>query len=320
MDGLANVDVNVCCITYNHEKYIEQALNGILMQKTNFRWNIIIHDDASTDDTQKVIKLYKKRFPDKIITILQSENQYSKGRNPFEILTPYLNGKYIAVCEGDDYWIDDRKLQKQYDFLQNNRDYIACYHNVKCVDKKNVELTQCTVYPKYREHTVGKKEAIKFKLPGQTASSFYRNIYKEMSLQEKEIFYHGNVNLDRKLAIYLGLTGKILCMEDTMAAYRIVNDEGDSWSAKSSGKNMLIQSYDAQKEMKNFVKSIFNIDVNIDYYLSYFTLEAFLHWLKTHERKDKEIYDELKKRKDVKIEKKIINYIRAFKMIIIKKL
>lgn len=127
--------VSICCITYNHEKFIKDCIEGFLMQKTDFDFEILIHDDSSTDDTQEIIKTYVKKDPS-IKAILQSENKYSRGINPFiEYLVPEAKGKYIAICEGDDYWTDPLKLQKQVDFLEANPDYIMCFTNVNDVDE-----------------------------------------------------------------------------------------------------------------------------------------------------------------------------------------
>lgn len=125
--------VSVCCITYNHEPYIAQALDGFLMQKTSFPFEVLIHDDASTDRTADIIREYEAKFPKLIKPIYQKENQYSKGFTSVSATWnfPRAKGKYIALCEGDDYWIDENKLQMQVDFLENNPEYGMCYGRVK---------------------------------------------------------------------------------------------------------------------------------------------------------------------------------------------
>ena len=125
--------VSISCITYNHEPYIAQALDGFLMQKTSFPFEVLVHDDASTDRTADIIREYEKKFPKIIKPIYQKENQYSKG---FTSVTatwnvPRAKGKYIALCEGDDYWIDENKLQMQVDFLEKNPEYGMCYTKSK---------------------------------------------------------------------------------------------------------------------------------------------------------------------------------------------
>ena len=100
--------VSIQCLTYNHAPYIRQCLDGFVMQKTNFRFEAIIHDDASTDGTQEIIREYEKKYPDIIKPIYQKENQYSKGIPGYitNIISSKCKGKYFALCEGDDFWID----------------------------------------------------------------------------------------------------------------------------------------------------------------------------------------------------------------------
>jgi glycosyltransferase involved in cell wall biosynthesis len=134
--------VSICCISYNQSTYIRQCIEGFLFQKCNFNYEIIIHDDASTDDTRLIIEDYCKKYPGLFTPIFQDENQYSKGIKPIvRFVYPRARGKYIALCEGDDYWTDPYKLQKQVDFLEANPEYIASFHNVKVeTDIKNIHL------------------------------------------------------------------------------------------------------------------------------------------------------------------------------------
>ena len=122
--------LSICCITYNHENYISQAIEGFLAQKTSFNFEIIIHDDASTDATASIVKKYEQEHPNLIKAIYQTENQYSKGIKPWpNFVFPIARGKYIALCEGDDYWTDPYKLQKQVDFLEANPEYVLTVDN-----------------------------------------------------------------------------------------------------------------------------------------------------------------------------------------------
>lgn len=125
--------VSISCITYNHAPYISQTLDGFLMQKTNFAFEILIHDDASVDRTADIIRGYEAKFPKLIKPIYQKENQYSQGKTDISERWnfPRAKGKYIALCEGDDYWIDENKLQMQVDFLEGNSEYGLCYSQVK---------------------------------------------------------------------------------------------------------------------------------------------------------------------------------------------
>ncbi|CAC9976597.1 glycosyltransferase family 2 protein [Flavobacterium panici] len=132
--------VSIICTTFNHESFIGETLNGFLIQKTTFPFEIIVHDDASTDNTESVINDFAVKYPLIIKPILQKENQYSKKEvNIWSDFTfPKAQGKYIALCEGDDYWIDELKLQKQVDFLENNSEYVITWTDF--YTKKEAEL------------------------------------------------------------------------------------------------------------------------------------------------------------------------------------
>lgn len=112
--------VSICCITYNHVKYIRDALEGFLMQKTAFPIEVLIHDDASTDGTADIIRQYETEYTDIIKPIYQQKNRYSRGLPVLTLNYERVQGKYIALCEGDDCWIDENKLQIQFDFGRIN--------------------------------------------------------------------------------------------------------------------------------------------------------------------------------------------------------
>lgn len=123
------VMVSIICITYNHEAYIREAIESFLMQKTNFAFEIVIHDDCSTDGTGDIVREYAEKYPNLIKAIIQKENQYSQNI-PFmaKYMYPISKGKYFAICEGDDYWIDPYKLQKQVDAMEKHPEVDACTH------------------------------------------------------------------------------------------------------------------------------------------------------------------------------------------------
>jgi len=128
MDVLTQPLVSVVCLTYNHEAYIRECLDGFVMQQTNFPIEIIVHDDASTDSTVTIVKEYEERYPHLFNNICRSENWYSQGKDIWGYLfTKKAKGKYITLCEGDDYWTDPLKLQKQVDFLEASSEFGMCY-------------------------------------------------------------------------------------------------------------------------------------------------------------------------------------------------
>lgn len=128
--------VSVYSLVYNHEKYLRSTLEGFVNQKTNFDYEVFVHDDASTDNSAKIIMEYAEKYPDIIKPIIQTENQFSKKtvRIFRDIILPRATGEYIACCEGDDYWTDENKLQTQVDFLDSHPEYSACAHDTVKLD------------------------------------------------------------------------------------------------------------------------------------------------------------------------------------------
>ena len=124
--------VSIQCLVYNHEPYLRQCLDSFVMQKTNFKFEAIVHDDVSTDGSAAIIREYAEKYPDIIKPIFETENQFSKRDGSIQrIMTLACRGKYIAFCEGDDYWTDPMKLQKQVDFMEANPEYSFCCHRFK---------------------------------------------------------------------------------------------------------------------------------------------------------------------------------------------
>lgn len=145
----SNVVVSCCAITFNHQDFVEFALKSMLMQITDFAFEIIIRDDASTDNTPDIIKQYQKRYPNIIKPILESENGYKRGLRPRMIVMNQAKGEYIAPLDCDDYWTRVDKLQRQVDFLRNNSEYALCFHNAVVVDSKDqIIKEECFLYAK----------------------------------------------------------------------------------------------------------------------------------------------------------------------------
>lgn len=140
---MAKCEVTVICPTYNQKNYIRDALEGFVNQKTSFRYKVVVHDDASTDGTSNIIREYQNKYPELITSIIQEQNLYSHQISMFDYIKPLLEGKYVAFCEGDDYWTDENKLQMQYDFMEANPEYALCATSSIWYDeKKNVQTEQ----------------------------------------------------------------------------------------------------------------------------------------------------------------------------------
>lgn len=129
--------ISCICITYNHELYIRDTLDSILAQKSEYRFEIIVHDDLSTDSTRNILLEYKNKFPNIIKLILQKENQYSQGKKVIPLAVEKTNGEYICLCEGDDFWVDKNKIQKQIETLKKNKKINICFTDAyKSIENK----------------------------------------------------------------------------------------------------------------------------------------------------------------------------------------
>jgi glycosyltransferase involved in cell wall biosynthesis len=167
----------VCLITYNHVKFIRQAIEGILMQKVNFSWQLIIADDYSIDGTREIILEYKNKYPDFIHLIFQDKN-VGPAKNWLDLITR-PRSKYIAYFEGDDYWTDPLKLQKQVDFLESNSDYAIHFMNARTIDNKSCELTSQFLSHTKHEFTID--DFISTSNPICTLTAVFKNSKKLQS-------------------------------------------------------------------------------------------------------------------------------------------
>ena len=218
--------ISICCLAYNHENYIRKCLNGFIMQKTNFKYEVLVHDDASTDNTVQIIQEYEKKYPEIIKPIYQRENQYSKGISiSREYQYPRALGKYIALCEGDDYWTDELKLQKQVDFLENNPEYSICVHQVTCHNCKTGIDSKFTDQFENKEYSIDE-------IVSGTGGKFATNsivMLKNIPESMPDCFKAKGFG-DFQLLIYGVIVGKCYYIADNMSVYN-VQAQG-SWSSK----------------------------------------------------------------------------------------
>ncbi|WP_290522436.1 glycosyltransferase [Alcanivorax sp.] len=215
--------VSVICHSYNHERYIENALDGFLAQKTSFPFEIIVHDDASNDRTQEIIQGYQERFPDVIKTIFQKHNQYSMGRRPLAFTLPEARGKFVALCEGDDYWLSPNKLQIQAEALSNNPEAVLCFHNALRVNERREFIRKMDPCSKMELS----KEELSCAPFVPTLTRMFRNYgFPWMDLPNAPIAN------DICLTAFLSQFGGAVYLGDTIySIYR--HHEGGVWSKKS---------------------------------------------------------------------------------------
>ena len=215
--------VSIYCKAYMHENFIRNALEGFLMQQTTFKVEIWIHDDASTDNTPNIIREYEAKYPHLFVATYQVENQYKKNpKTPNYIKPPIKRGKYVAPCEGDDYWTDPFKLQKQVDFMEKNPDYVMCYHYNQ--QKKGDILLPRLIPTKGKDFTGDELIATP---PGiATATKLFRNVFLKYPNQNRPTGDYG-------LNVYLGLFGKCKFLSDIKPSVRRLHS-GGVWTSKQS--------------------------------------------------------------------------------------
>lgn len=205
--------LSIICITYNQDKFVGKTLEGFLMQKTNFPIEIIIHDDASTDNTKEILIDFKKKNYEMVSLLLEKENKFSKNNYKFvEQMFRMAKGKYIALCEGDDYWTEANKLQTQVDFLEKHEDYSISFHPVKVIFEDNKNKSY--VFPDPEEQQpYNLKELLKSNYI-QTNSVVYRK-------QHYTNFNPNTLPIDYYLHLYHAQFGKIGHINKVMSVYRI---------------------------------------------------------------------------------------------------
>ncbi|WP_018617296.1 glycosyltransferase family 2 protein [Segetibacter koreensis] len=221
--------VSIICITYNHEKYISLAIEGFLMQKTSFPFEILIHDDCSTDSTASIIKSYADKYPDLIRPIYQTVNQFSLGKKIAPIVFPYCRGKYLALCEGDDYWIDPNKLQKQVDFLEGHPDYVMCFTNGCIVDSSGVVIQEKQLRGETKDTYTF--EDAPFQAPTHT------RVFRKFDYKTLPESFKKARGLDTYLAVWQSQFGKVKFLDYVSSTYR--HHSGGIFSSLSNTEKII---------------------------------------------------------------------------------
>ncbi len=242
---MKEVLVSIVCDVYNHEPYLRQCLDGFVMQKTDFEFEILIHDDASTDGSVGIIREYIDKYSDlNWNPIFQKENQYSQGIGIWhDIQFPRAKGKYVAICEGDDYWTDPYKLQKQVNFMEEHSDYSLCTTSTQCIKEDGTSNSKYGCHHKIDSDVTTEEIIMGGGLYLNTVSTLYK---KEVLFQCN---YHWRKNADVgdfPLCIAASLLGKVRFLADTTAVYRY--QTVGSWSYQN--KELSREIAHAKREIK----------------------------------------------------------------------
>lgn len=253
---MSDIMVSICCLVYNHKDYIRQALDSFLMQKTNFKFEILINDDCSTDGTTDIIREYEKRYPHIIKPLYHKENQYSKSYRQGNMMSiifnfPRVTGKYVAMCEGDDFWTDENKLQKQVDLMEANPNCAFAAHTVRCTDEKGTPKEE--IIPRkgdVKEGFLSSEEAVKgiCSLPYmfQTSSYFFPSKYLKEMIERTPEFFEYSSSMDVLFMLYFSSKGTVCFLDEEMSCYRLQSSSSimnELTSDNSKKKEKMIKHY-----------------------------------------------------------------------------
>jgi hypothetical protein len=208
--------ISILCTTFNHERYLESTIRGFLSQNVTYPFEILIHDDASTDGTQAIVRRWQERYPTLIRPVLQTENQFSQGIRPFELLLKRARGTFIATCEGDDFWIDAGKLQRQVEFLVENPDFSCSAHNYLHYNEAN--LTVKPFYPTRTDQVLSQRQLMGVARLLWLPTLVFRKLFDEMP-PEQRLSFQG----DSVLTSFLGTFGKCMYFESMLGSVRREN-------------------------------------------------------------------------------------------------
>ena len=232
-EGRETPVISILCTSYNHERYIEKAIRGFLSQNCSFSFEVLIHDDASQDKSQEIIRHWQKQYPKVIRTVLQTENQFSQGVRPFELLLAQARGEFVATCEGDDFWVDPAKLQRQVGFLAANPDYSCSAHNYH-----HYVETALTVTPwlrSRRDHVLSERDLMGVRRLLWWPTLVFRKTFTALP-PERALSPIG----DQFVTSYLGTKGRCMYFESLLGAVRRENDFS-IWSPLSEAQKERIR-------------------------------------------------------------------------------
>jgi len=240
--------VSICCPVYNHETYIQSAIDSFLSQITTFSFEILIHDDASTDTSPQIIQKYQQKYPNLIKPIFQNENQYSQGKKITPILAKVAKGEYIAICEGDDYWIDPKKIQKQIDALMKNPDCDLAFHPCHTFLDSDPKIN--TVHNNYYTSikVIDVEDVI---LGGGGFCPSAALLIKKSIFDQLPDWFNSTHAGDYYLQVFGALNGGALFLPDIMSAYR---------HSRPDSLTTTIRTYDSKKILSLLSKELNGLD------------------------------------------------------------
>ncbi len=238
--------VSVVFITYNHEKYVRKALLSVLKQETTFPFEVIVGEDCSTDGTRAILMEIKEEYPDQVELLFREKNLGRPTLNVYQTSVA-CTGKYVAYLEGDDYWTDTKKLQKQVDFLETHSEYIAVTHTCKMIDENDKDIIDTEILSigdmyEWSGHYTFDDFKHQPPWPGHYATVVCRNIYREPKYDYTILYRAHDFVDDGVILLFLLMQGDIYRMDETMSAWRYVRKkDAGNWNSLSMKRNITIE-------------------------------------------------------------------------------
>ena len=287
--------VSVIVVAYNHERYIREALDSIVIQQVDFDYEVLALDDCSTDLTPLILKEYAKKYPNLFYLILHEKN--IGVMNSVRDVKRMCRGKYIAVLEGDDFWTDPLKLQKQVDFMESHSEYSACAHEIEFVDEYSMPR-RGFAYNHFTKKPVCILDDVEKGLhAGQTSSLLYKNVILLLTEEQENDYYACECIPDLKLMLLLTMYGPVFRLGDIMSAYRYVTaSNSSSWSAYSHNNNLSLSYIHWADECIKMSYKLFGLKTNFRKYFIDVGYHAWVMFLKHPSRENLRIFKEVFKK------------------------
>lgn len=263
--------ITFLCTTYNQEDYIEQAIIGFLEQKTSFPYEILIHDDASTDGTKAIVESYRLRYPQIIRCIYQTENQYSQGISPLLTTGVECRGNYVALCEGDDYWINENKIENQFEVMMSD-DAISMVVSPGKIERDGKILSSAHCYHGSEIRSFTAQEILS--IDSQFAPTASYLLKRDYLIRSKDIFKKAPIG-DLFAELYCAVNGKVVYYPEVGSVYR--QAAKGSWTVRLAESNVegrlkLASSLERTIENSRKVKGFEDLDWSVKLAATYYTI------------------------------------------------
>lgn len=241
--------LSIICPTYNQGKYLHQGIKSILMQKVNFKYEVLVGEDCSPDNSLELLREYERQYPE-IFQVFHREQNLRQSKNVYDLFKR-SKGKYIIILDLDDYWTDENKLQKQVDFLEQHPDYIGVAHDFDIVDKDSlvVESRDNQEIKNYLGKEFLLQDFLDKGFVFQTGTFLYHNVWRDK--EDYTILYKADHTvIDLTIYSMLLLESKIFILPDKMSAYRVVISEGATNARSVGGKDLALDIYTLAGQLK----------------------------------------------------------------------